>query len=330
MNWVIESWRIKLLALGLSVLMLGAVAFSQNPPTFKTLTITSFVYKIPSNLIVINPPTKTAVRVTGLADIIQSISANSLVATLDLSKAKPGPAVKVNLTITSPDSRVTVQNPSVPVALNIDLRQTSNVQVIVRSPHVDPGWLVTKADAKCPGTPCMVNFDGPASWQTDSRGQPNLKAYADFTSTVQLESQEGFGVPVDLEQSGTPLDPANFLKTFPNSSLDVTKVTVQIEAKTGLTLKQVVLVDAPPSHGPPTGYRITAITVDPISVLMSGKAAVMVKLTSLTLPAVDLSGHTSDFTFRITIPYPVGVTGPIPNARVTYSISANPNVQPAP
>ena len=34
MSWVTESWRLKLLAIGLSVLMLGAVAFAQNPPTF--------------------------------------------------------------------------------------------------------------------------------------------------------------------------------------------------------------------------------------------------------------------------------------------------------
>jgi hypothetical protein len=50
----------------------------------------------------------------------------------------------------------------------------------------------------------------------------------------------------------------------------------------------------------------------------------------LTLPAVDLSGHTSNVTFRVTIPYPSGVSGTIATARVTYTISANPNVQVSP
>ena len=60
MNWglVTDSWRLKLLAVGLAVLMLGAVAFSQNPPTTKSLTV-SLNYTVPPNIILINPPTKT-------------------------------------------------------------------------------------------------------------------------------------------------------------------------------------------------------------------------------------------------------------------------------
>ena len=35
MNLITDDWRLKLLAVGLALLMLGAVAFSQNPPTTK-------------------------------------------------------------------------------------------------------------------------------------------------------------------------------------------------------------------------------------------------------------------------------------------------------
>jgi YbbR domain-containing protein len=105
-------------------------------------------------------------------------------------------------------------------------------------------------------------------------------------------------------------------------------VEIHIEAKTGTTSRQVVLIDSPPSHGPPTGYRVTAITVDPITVVISGAPEVLVKITTLTLPAVDLSGHTSDVTFKVTIPIPDGVVGSMAVARVTYSISPNPNASP--
>jgi YbbR domain-containing protein len=323
-NWVTESWRLKLLALGLSVLMLGAVAFSQNPPTFRTLTVSPIQYTVPPNLIVINPPTKTTVRVTGLADTIQSMTASSLVATFDLSKKSPGPAVKVNLVVTSLDPRVTVQNPSVPVALNIDQRATVKLTVQVRYPLVAAGWVVTKAEARCPNSPCSVNFDGPAGWET------KLKAYADFTAPVEFDSRDALNLAVDLEQNGTPLDLTTLSKTVPASSLDVTTVAVHIEAKTGTTSRQVVLIDSAPSHGPPTGYRVTAITVAPLAVVITGKADVLVKIQNLTLPPLDLSGRTSGFTFRVTIPYPSGVTGSVQIASVTYSISANPSAQASP
>jgi YbbR domain-containing protein len=322
-SWVTESWRLKLLAIGLSVLMLGAVAFAQNPPTFKTLTASISYGPIPDNLIVINGPTKTTVRVTGLADAIQSMTASSLTANFDLSKAAPGQAVKVNLTVKSVVPGVNVQNPSVPYVLYIDQRKTVPLTVQVRFPFVAPGWVVTKAQAACPNTPCVVNFEGPASWET------KLSAYADFSGTVQTESQVFPNWPITLEQNGTPLDVANFSKTTPNSSLSPASAEVQITAKTSTTSKQVVLIAAQPTHGPPAGYYLSGIKFDPALVVVTGRADALLKVTSVTLPAADLSGHTSTFTVTVTIPYPAGVTGSRDSARVTYSISPNPS-QPSP
>jgi YbbR domain-containing protein len=304
--------------------MLGAVAFAQNPPTFKTLTVPISYTAIPDNLIVINGPTKTSVRVTGLADSIQAVSASSLTANFDLSKATPGQAVKVNLIVTSVVSTVKPQNPSVPFVLTIDQRKTVPLTVKVRYPRQAPGWVVTKADAACPNTPCVVNFDGPVSWET------KLNAFVDFTSLVQGNNVDAPNLPVTLEQNGTPLEAANFLKTAPNSSLSPSAVEVQITAKTSTTSKQVVLIDSPPTHGPPSGYRVTAITITPLTLVLTGTAQVLEKITAVALPAVDLSSNTSDVTFRITIPYPSGVTGTAQTAVVRYSISANPSVRPTP
>jgi len=322
-NWVTESWRLKLLAIGLSVLMLGAVAFAQNPPTFKTLTASITYSPIPDSLIVISGPPKTSVRVTGLADAIQSMTAGSLIANFDLSKATPGQAVKVNLAVKSVVPGVTVQNPLVPYILDIDQRKTVPLTVQVRYPLVAQGWVVTKAQAACPNTPCVVNFEGPASWET------KLTAYSDFSGPVQGENMDSPNVPITLQQNGTPLDVANFLKTTPNSSLSPASVEVQITAKTSTTSKQVVLIAGQPSHAPPAGYYLSGITFDPILVVITGRADALLKVTSVTLPAADLSGRTTAFTVTVTIPYPAGVTGSRDTARVTYLILPNPT-QPSP
>ena len=325
MNLITQSWRLKLLAVGLSVLMLGAVAFAQNPPTSRTFTVTSIQYTIPLNLVVLNAPSRVTVRMNGLADTLQTMSASSIFAIFDLTKVAPGPAVKVNMSVSTQIQGVHPDNPSVPFLLIIDKRVKVPLPVQVRFlAPVTEGWVVTKSEAKCPNSPCVVNFDGPAQWETD------LKAYADITAPVEADSIDIPNLKVDLEQNGHPLDPSLFLKTVQPSSLDQAGVAVHIEAKTGTTSKQVVLIDAPPTHGPPNGYRVTAITIDPISVLITGKADALSKIKSLTLPAVDLTGHTTDITFRITIAYPSNVTGSVITARVTYSISPNPNVQASP
>lgn len=337
MSWVTESWRLKLLAIGLSVLMLGAVAFAQNPPTFKILTVSNFQWNNPGNLIVINAPTKATVRVTGLADTIQSVTAGSVTATFDLSKVSPGPAVKVILVVKPLQSTIQVQNQSVPFVLNVDRRVVVPLTVQVRPPRAVAGWVVTKAEAKCPAspggsptTPCIVNFDGPVSWETDSRGQPNLKAYVDVNAPVGGTSVDVNNLPVALEQNGAPVDVTNFAKTVPQSGLDQPSVGVHIEAKTGTTIKQLVMIVAPPSHLPPTGYHLVAIRFDPIVAVVSGRAEALVNLTSLTLPAADLSSHTSNFTVSVAVPYPAGVSGTTQSVRVTYLISPDPAVQAAP
>src|SRR4029077_10010205 len=100
MNWVTEGWRLKLLAIGLSALMLGAGAFAQNPPGFRNVHVPT-QYTIPPNLVVLNAPTKTTVKVTGLADLLQTVSATSILATFDLTKVTTPGNVKVNLAVTS-------------------------------------------------------------------------------------------------------------------------------------------------------------------------------------------------------------------------------------
>jgi hypothetical protein len=323
-SWIAENWRLKLLAVGLSALMLAAVAFSQNPPTIKTIKDVSIAYSVPPGLVVIDPPTSTTVTVRGLADTLTSISNQNVIATVDLSKALPGPTVNANLVAQIPHfPSVTIVNPSVGIVLNVDTMDSITLPVTIRYREA-PGWKVTRADAVCGAAPpCKVTYEGPHSWVV------GLKAYADFPSLVENNS---YDVPTQqvvlVGADNSTLDTTRL--TVPRSLLDTGAVTIHIEAKTSTTSRQVALIDAPPAHYPPAPYRITAITIDPVTVVITGPADALVKITIITLPAVDLTGRTSDATFRLQLTYPNGVTGSVRQVTVTYQISRNPNVQPSP
>jgi YbbR domain-containing protein len=318
-SWITGDWRLKLLALGLAVLMLGAVAFSQNPPTSKTLT-RNIDYVVPPGLMVINPPTRATVTVTGLGDVIATVTSNSVVVTIDLTKVSPGPNVNVTPVARSLVSGVFIANQPNPVALNIDQRGVMKLAVTVRTPRITSGWEITKAEARCPTAPCSVTFDGPLSLES------NLKAYADFTGPVENSSYDVPTQSVVLEQNGTPLDLGKLNTSIvPPPTLDVYTVSIHIEAKSGTTSRQVVLIDSPPSNPPPNCYRVTNVAIDPITVILSGAPGDLSPITTLTLPAVDLSKATSSTTFKVTIPYPDNVTGSAATAKVTYSIAQNPN-----
>ena len=323
MKLITHDWRLKLLALGLAVLMLGAVAFSQNPPTSKEIQV-GIAYTVPAGLMLINPPTRTTVTVSGLADLVSAANSSNTTTAADISKLNPGTGVRVNLVPkTTVLGFISVQ--TTPVVLNIDQRAVVKLPVTARAPKgTAPGWEITKMEARCPSAPCGVTFDGPVSKET------NLKAYADFP--VPVDGSYDFpSQTVVLEQNGTTLDFRNLVNnTQPEASLDISAVNIHIEAKSATTSRQVTLIDAPPVHLPPTCYRVTNVVVDPLTVVVVGAPDALAKITAITLPAVDLSRETADATFRVTVTYPDGVGGSAGTARVTYSISKNPNCSPAP
>jgi YbbR domain-containing protein len=329
-NLITDEWRLKLLALGLAGLMLGAVAFSQNPPTSKDLTV-SIAYNIPQNstplkdshIIVINPPTTTKVRVTGLADAIAVVNSNSVAATFDLSKATPGQNVHADLLVHPVASGVQVVNTRVPYTLNIDKLDTVKLEVLPRVTRQTQGWQVDKQEAICPGTPCQVSFTGPASWET------NLKAFVLFTVPIENSSYNVPTQPVILERNGLSLD-ISHVNTEPAVSVDPLTVEIHITAHPTIVTRQMVLIDAQPVHGPAPGYHVTNVAVNPTTVVITGPPDVLARITTttITLPAVDLSSKTSDYKAQVAIPYPDGTSGSVGAALVTYSISPNPAASP--
>jgi YbbR domain-containing protein len=321
-NLITDDWRLKLLAVGLAVLMLGAVAFSQNPPQTKTFSV-PLSYTVGPDLVIINAPTKTSVTVTGLADLIGSMSADHIQAHVDASHVTPGPDVKLYVVATSLVNGVNVAQQPAPFTANVD-RLTVDTLTVQPIDHAGPGWEVTKSEALCPASPCVVNFSGPASWEV------NLKAVAIYTSSIDNSTYDIPTWSVTLQQGSTTLDPAKFSLNQPISSLDVTTVSLHIEARTGTTSRSVALVDSAPTHPPPAGYHVTGVVIAPVTVVLTGPADKLAAIQYLSLPPVDLSSSTTNATFSVQIPFPAGMSGSVAIAKLTYLISANPNTSPSP
>ena len=321
MSWglITNEWRLKLLAFVLAVLMLGAVAFSQTRPTSKSLTI-GLSYTVPTNLILIKPPSRTTVTVTGLSDAVSRADASNIFATVDATHATAGSSVRLNITARTTVPNVTALNPpSIVVTIDTLTQQDVKVQVVARAA---PGWNIdpSKTHVTCPGAanpdPCSVRFVGPLSWETGLKAiaivQGLVSGQGNYVNqTVQLQNQSG---PIDLT-----------VFTEPSVTYDVTSATVHMEAVQGTTSASVPLLSGHYA-GPPTGYRVTAIDVNPKQVIITGDQAALARVRNITLPDLDLSGSTSDATFTFAIPYPNGISGNVANVTIVYRISRDPNV----
>ena len=324
MSWslITNEWRLKLLALGLGILMLGAVAFSQNPPTIKTVDVPPN-YIVPPNIVLLNPPTKVTVTLTGLADALGRADSSNVFASIDATRALPGANVKLNVVARTTVQNVNPQNPP-PIVVNVDTRQVQEVPVQVVA-HAAAGWSITKATALCPGSPnpCKVHFDGPNSWEK------NLAATTTYPGLVSAGTSDIPNQPVALSNSNGSIDLTQ-CRTQPCAALDVNSVNIHVEAVAGASSSTVPLVVAPPTHSPPSAYMITGVTITPATVIINGDPATVNRVQKITLPGPDLSSATSDTTFQISITYPNGITGSLQTATVKYSISRNPAVQPTP
>jgi YbbR domain-containing protein len=323
-SWKIitDDWRLKLLAVALALLMLGAVAFSQNPPTSDSQTIPLAYANIPSNLILLNFPSTATVTYTGVADeIAKAKKCSCFTATVDVSHAKPGSNVQLPVVAKSTIADLSVQNPQ-PIFVTIDQYvQNKDLQVQV-SAHAAAGWSITKTAAACPNTPCVVHFSGPASWLK------NLTATVTYPGAVNLGSIDSPNQPILLTNSNGLVDLSTCQRTYPCSTLDTLNASIHIEAVPGSNSSTIALLDSPPSHPPANGYRITAVTITPNLVTITGDPITIGRFRNITLPAVDLTGKTSDTTFQVAIPYPDGVSGSVATAMIKYSISPNPAVSP--
>ena len=327
LSWITNEWRLKLLALGLSILVGGAVAFSQNPPTTRLLRI-PLSYSVQPNIVLISPPSSTTVTISGLADAIQKADASNIIATADAIRALPGTA-RLNIQARSLLPNVTIPQQPAPIAVSVQsyVAVTLPVQVVARAA---PGWSLdpTKTVASC-GTasvqpnrnPCKVVFTGPNEWTASLRAVAVLQGNA-------IGVQDTPNQAVILQNANGQLDLS--IRTVPAATIDVTSVDIHTEAVQGTTSAPVALVDSPPTNPPPAGYRITRVTITPLTVVISGDPNVIQRVRQIALPAVDLSRSTSDATFPLTIIYPDGVTGSVVSATITYSISKNPNVTSAP
>ena len=324
MSWsiVTQDWRLKLLAVGLAVLMLGAVAFSQNPPTSGTATVPLTYANIPSNLILINPPPSVAVTYSGVADVIKNVNSSNLLAVVDVSKARPGSNVQLSVVAKSTlGNDVSASAP--PINVNIDTyAQNVPLQVQVDA-RAAAGWSITKQVSECQATPCVVHFNGPSSWTK------NLSAYVPYPGQVSLGSIDSPNQLIQLRNINGHLD-LTTSKTQPPAALDITTASIHIEAIPGSNSSTVTLLDGGWSHGPAAGYRVTEIDISPNPIVVTGDLTTLGRLRNITLPAVDLTGRTSTTTFQVAIPYPEGVSGSVANAQVKYVISPIPNVSPTP
>jgi YbbR domain-containing protein len=324
MTWLVTNWRLKLLALVLTLGLLAAVAFSENPLTVRTVQAVLDYEGLPSGLAVENPPSRVSVNVFGLSSSVNLASENTtpdIHFHLDLAKAKAGPNQVFYAAPKTLPPNVNWTGDPVQVTLTIDAFESVTLTPIeLRTPHVDPGIKVLpdKSMATCGNSSeaCRgVTVNGPA------RLLSGLKAYVEIDSTINTDAQIPTQ-PVRFERDGVPIDLAkqNYLPSigWTPSVVDVTIATQRSQGSRQVALRVNV------TGRPACGFQASSLDITGGGVVqLSGPLDAIAKVPdSIALPqAVDITGARSPVSVRETVPTDPNVSASPAIVTVTVGIT---------
>ncbi len=144
-------------------------------------------------------------------------------------------------------------------------------------------------------------------------------------SEIGRISSIGIQVELDgLTEDKSGSETLRFYDANGNEIRDITDVTLSAESVSytvALYKQKTVTLAAAVNGTPADGYRYSSVLISPATVKLAGRPAVIDALTSLSLPAVDVSGATSSVTATLSVEdwLPDGVELAEPSIDVTIT-----------
>ena len=318
MSWITSNWQLKLLAFLLSLGLFGAVAFQENPPTTVTVKASIEYDGLPHDKILIHSPLTFPVDVTGTAAAIRTTAASNVTVKVDASHLRNGTITVTGHPQVAGDT-VRPLDDAIPIQITVDDRETVNLPIDARVNYGE-GW--TGVPGKVVVTPASINVTGATSELKD------LKAFVAPAEAIAAASADIPSLPIQLDRSGR-------LTALPNDSYPPTAVDVgliaslHVEAVQPNQSRQVPVVETP-TGSPAPGYRITAINLNPLFVVVTGSASDLSSLDSLNLTAISVDGATQTVSRGVRLNLPANISSQVTSVTVTIVIQRNPVVQPTP
>jgi len=319
MTWIVDNWQLKLLALVLSLGLFAAVAFQQNPVTTNLISAPIQYDGLSPSQSIFAAPSTEKVTLTGLAQNVRIAGPNNVSIHVDASRLRNGTQIVIGRPRVAVPSVGTLED-QIPFTITVDDRASVTVQVEARINYAE-GWK--PVTDKIVVTPSRLTIVGAASELKD------FKAFVAPAARMGVSSADTPSLPIQLEKNGRPATiPTD---TTPATTVDSTlNASLHVEAQKPNQTRRVPLLETP-TGTPAAGYRITAITIDPLFIDVSGAVDVLTNINSVALPPISVDGQSATITRTVRVnTLPANITSSVSTVSVTITIQQNPALQPSP
>lgn len=313
-KFITRNFQFKLIAVVVACGMWVGVVYASDPPAITTFNVqVQNAGLLHAGLVLLRPLGTVPVKIAGVSsDVKSGQTASHLTALADISGITKVGRYEVPLKVQESDPNVWIWSAPQKVLVLVDRRATLSIPVhlnITTSPP--PGYVVNVAQS--PITPTNVTVSGPATVL------PHLQAEANV-NLASIRTSLSFTEPVRLLNNPGP---ASTVTVTPK---DVT-VAVAIDSETSERALPVIPTFAGAGQ-PPSGYTVTGIVVNPLTVIVTGPGLTLAALTSVSTQPIDISHTTSSEAVTAQVLAPAGTT--LSQSYVTVVITITPVATPTP
>jgi YbbR domain-containing protein len=295
-----------LLSIAIASVMWLYVATAQNPLVSRTMTVDLQIHNLDPGKVVIRPSPTPAVRVTvrleGPRSQIALLNPKLVDAYVDLAGLGPGdhpqvpvvvtPALEVRVVDERPSSILVVLDAfaSKRLPVEVSLIGTPPTGVLVGSPHTSPAHVIVS---------------GPA------REVSEVRHAIVSLDTASLRQEVVASLPV------IPAD-ANG-QAVPGVQVSPKIVGTTLSVREGVISKVVPIVPTI-TGSPPQALTVTGATTDPATAALAGPPAALQSVESAPTGPVDVTGARGDFSRKVALQLPPGVTSAVGQVTVTVRL----------
>ncbi len=306
--WLGRNLRVKMLAMLLALASWVVVVYAANPPDSRQILVhvQQDSQQLPGHYVLARPINDITVRINGTREHVDAFQASSIHATPNFDAIRRTGTQQLPLTVINTDPNVDISEVPGSVTADVDLTGTTTVPVLVRPSRTQVGYVIVSATAE----PARVSLVGP------QRELGVAQAVVDVNLGTRTNTLVQDGLPVIV------VDP--HAGNRPLSDVSVKEGTVRVKVVITPVDGQAVSTVLPAFSGAVApGHMVSAVTVDPQTVLLSGPENLL-NGAHLTTAPIALTGLTSDRIFSVTLQVPDGLKTDVATVNVHVFITALP------
>ncbi|MGB9825397.1 MAG: CdaR family protein [Desulfofundulus sp.] len=301
-NWLQKDAVVRVVALLLAFVMWLFVVNEQNPQDTRTILVTPELRNVPTGLVLMSEVKPVTVKLKGRRSELYATGGPELGAYVDLTSAQEGEKpYPVRLTSVPPEVQlVQIVPPEVTVRLESIVQQQLPVELVLRGTPA-PGYAAGPPVL----SPVQVLVEGPRSRvKMASRAVVRL-------DTEGAKDNIRVSVPVQiLDSKGAPVPEGLRIKP---EVVDVSLPVARLPAK-------LVPVKPQITGEPAEGYKVSQVLVEPATIIISGPAAMLAEISSVSTMPLDVSGASINQSGDLRVVLPQDVRAEVERVRVTAVI----------